>query len=144
MRIHFEEVPLDVRRRAARAVATLMGDRLSPTRLRKAEPAFGEAVPVYRPNLDDIAYWEIEITGLSTALPAREGEADRAEQGSSLSRPVVTTFPCRTSASILRRRADSSTSSAASTAWSSSMRSATPDSMTMANWSATSAPCLPS
>lgn len=81
MRIQFEEVPLDVRRRAARAVAAMVDDRLSPTRLRKAEPRFGEAVPVYRPDLADIAYWEIEITGLSTALPTREGEAGRAEQG---------------------------------------------------------------
>lgn len=81
MRIPFEEVPLDVRRRAARAVATLVGDRLSPTKLRKAEPRFGEATPVYRPDLADIAYWEIEIAGLPTALPKREGEAGRGEQG---------------------------------------------------------------
>jgi hypothetical protein len=81
MRVPFEEVPLDVRRRAARAVAAMVGDRLSPTRLRKAEPRFGEATPVYRPDLADIAYWEIEIAGLSTVLPRREGEAGRAEQG---------------------------------------------------------------
>lgn len=81
MRIPFEEVPLDVRRRAARAVAAMVGDRLSPTRLRKAEPRFGEAVPVYRPDLDDVAYWEIEVAGLRTALPQPEGEAGKAEQG---------------------------------------------------------------
>ncbi|WP_372728835.1 hypothetical protein [Nocardioides sp.] len=81
MRVPFEEVPLDVRRRAARAVATLVGDKLSPTRLRKAEPRFGEATPVYRPDLRDIAYWEIEIAGLSTALPRPEGDTGRAEQG---------------------------------------------------------------
>lgn len=81
MRVPFEEVPLDVRRRAARAVAALVGDRLSPTRLRKAQPRFGEATPVYRPDLADIAYWEIEIAGLSTALPVREGKVGRAEQG---------------------------------------------------------------
>ena len=81
MRVPFEEVPLDVRRRAARAVTALVGDRLSPTRLRKAEPRFGEATPVYRPDLADIAYWEIEIAGLRTALPTPEGEAGRAEQG---------------------------------------------------------------
>ena len=81
MRVPFEEVPLDVRRRGARAVAALVSDRLSPTRLRKAEPRFGEATPVYRPDLVDIAYWEIEIAGLSTALPRPEGEAGRAEQG---------------------------------------------------------------
>ena len=46
MRVPFEEVPLDVRRRAARAVAAMVGDRLSPGRLRKAEPSFGEATPV--------------------------------------------------------------------------------------------------
>lgn len=81
MRVPFEEVPLDVRRRAARAIAALVGDRLSPTRLRRAQPGFGEATPVYRPDLADIAYWEIEIAGLSTALPVREGKAGRAEQG---------------------------------------------------------------
>lgn len=81
MRVSFEEVPLDVRRRGARAVAALVSDRLSPTRLRKAEPRFGEATPLYRPDLADIAYWEIEIAGLPTALPRPEGEAGRAEQG---------------------------------------------------------------
>ena len=81
MRVQFEEMPLDVRRRAARAVAAMVGDRLSPSRLRKSEPRFAEAVPVYRPDLADIAYWEVEIAGLSTALPAREGDAGRAEQG---------------------------------------------------------------
>ncbi len=81
MRVPFEKVPLDVRRRAARAVATMVGDRLSPTKLRKAEPRFGEATPVYRPDVSDIAYWEIEIAGLSTALPKPEGEAGSAEQG---------------------------------------------------------------
>jgi hypothetical protein len=81
MRVPFEEVPLDVRRRAARAVAALVGDRLSPTRLRKAAPRFGEATPMYRPDLADIAYWEIEIAGLPTKLPTPEGEAGRAEQG---------------------------------------------------------------
>ncbi|HQW72679.1 MAG TPA: hypothetical protein PLG46_01125 [Ornithinibacter sp.] len=81
MRIQFEEVPLDVRRRAARAVAALVGDRLSPTGLRKAEPRFGEAAPVYRPDLADIAYWEIEIAGLTTVLPTREGKAGRADRG---------------------------------------------------------------
>ena len=81
MRVSFEEVPLDVRRRAARAVAALVGERLSPTKLRKAEPRFGQATPVYRPDLLDIAYWEIEIAGLTTALPTAKGEAGHAEQG---------------------------------------------------------------
>lgn len=36
---------------------------------------------MYRPDLADIAYWEIEIAGLTTALPTREGKAGRAEQG---------------------------------------------------------------
>src|SRR6478609_920888 len=81
MRVQFEEVPLDVRRRAARAVAALVGDRLSPARLDQAEPRFGEAAPVYRPDVADIAYWEIEIAGLPTALPAREGEAGSDERG---------------------------------------------------------------
>lgn len=81
MRVPFEEVPLDVRRRAARFVATLVGGRLSPTRLRRAEPRFGEATPVYRPDLADVAYWEIEIAGLPTEMPKPEGEAGRSEQG---------------------------------------------------------------
>lgn len=81
MRVPFEEVPLDARRRAARAVATLVGDRLSPHEPRETEPTFGEATPVYRPDVADVAYWEIEIGGLVTALPEPEGEAGRAEQG---------------------------------------------------------------
>ena len=81
MRVPFEEVPLDVRRRAARSVATLVGDRLSPHKPRGTKPTFGEATPVYRPDVADVAYWEIEIGGLATALPKPEGEAGRSEQG---------------------------------------------------------------
>lgn len=81
MRVPFEKVPLDVRRRAARAVAALVDERLSPNKLRNAEPRFGEATPLYRPDLDDVAYWEIEIDGLQTTLPKATDEAGRAKQG---------------------------------------------------------------
>mgnify|MGYP001587042858 CR=1 FL=1 len=83
MRVPIEKVPPEVRRRAARAVAEMTGGHLFP-RLdrRNPEPQFAaEAMPVYRPDLDDVAYWEFELEGVSTALPVPDGEAKEYDRG---------------------------------------------------------------
>jgi hypothetical protein len=59
-------VPLDVRRRAARAVAVLLGDRLSPTRLRKAEPQFGQTRGIEA----------VEVSDYLRRLAGREGPSE--------------------------------------------------------------------
>ena len=83
MRVDFAALPLDVRRRAARAVAALVEDGLSPNRRHSGRPSFGQATAVYRPDLHDIAYWEIELVGLRTVMPAvkPDGDVSGAEQG---------------------------------------------------------------
>lgn len=83
MRVPIQKVPIDVRRRAARAVATMTVEHLFPRGDRKPpRPSFGtEATPVYRPDVDDVAYWEIELEGLRTALPLEEGEAKEFDRG---------------------------------------------------------------
>jgi hypothetical protein len=76
-------VPIDVRRRTARALATLTTEHLWPGEQRKIEARFGEASPVYRPDQGDIAYWEIEIEieGVETVLPVPEGQAKEYDKG---------------------------------------------------------------
>lgn len=83
MRVPIDEVPPDVRRRAARALATLSADHMFPHQKRKrAEASFGaEATPIYRPDLDEIAYWEIELAGIATELPVPDGEAKEFDRG---------------------------------------------------------------
>lgn len=83
MRVPLEKVPPDVRRRAARAVATMTADHLFARGDRRApHPTFGaEATPIFRPDLDEIAYWEIELEGIVTALPVSDGEAKEFDRG---------------------------------------------------------------
>jgi hypothetical protein len=81
MRVPFEKVPIEVRRRAAKALATLTTDHMWPGDQRRIAPQFGEATPVYRPDLREIAYWEIEIDGVKTVLPQPEGEAKEYDKG---------------------------------------------------------------
>ncbi len=81
MRVPFEKVPIDVRRRAARALAALTTEHMWPGEQRKIEARFGDATPVYRPDQREISYWEIEIEGVETVLPVPEGEAKQYDKG---------------------------------------------------------------
>ncbi len=74
MSVPFEKVPIDVRRRAARALAALTDEHVSPPSRRRSEPRFGMATPMYRPDVEDVAYWEIEIEGVVTTLPDPRGD----------------------------------------------------------------------
>jgi len=89
MRVPFEKVPIDVRRRAARALAALTTEHMWPGEQRKIEARFGDATPVYRPDQREIAYWEIEIEGVETVLPVPEGEASREGAGGAHDRAHV-------------------------------------------------------
>lgn len=80
MRVTMQDVPTEVRRRAARALDAALGSTLSrqkPGRARLGD----EAMPVYRPDLDEIAYWEVEVIGITTALPVGMDEAKRFDRG---------------------------------------------------------------
>jgi hypothetical protein len=59
MRISFEKVPLDVRRSAAQRLESIRGTDLG----RRAEAArlSRDVCPIYRPDLDEVAYYEFEL-----------------------------------------------------------------------------------
>ena len=62
MRISFQEVPLDVRRSAAQRLESIRGTDVG--RSADAAQFSRDVCPIYRPDLDEIAYYEFElITG---------------------------------------------------------------------------------
>ncbi len=82
MRVPTDKVPIDVRRRAARMLHSLVEFATEKDRDRLLAATFGdEATPIHRPDIDDIAYWELEITGVTTLFPLEEGEADTYDRG---------------------------------------------------------------
>jgi hypothetical protein len=66
MRLSFEKVPLEVRRSAAQRLESIRGTEVG----RGAETArLGrEVCPIYRPDLEEIAYYEFELTGGSAPV----------------------------------------------------------------------------
>lgn len=65
MRIQLDEVPLEVRRRAARHLEAI---RESPIGANAGTASLGdEACPVYRPDVRGVAYWEFEVVGVKAA-----------------------------------------------------------------------------
>lgn len=97
MRVKLEEVPLDVRRRAARYLEAMRGTEMAPG---SGAAAFGEeACPLYRPDVKGIAYWELEILGVKTVtrngVGALNGNGDDGGAGRASDRGflVVSTGP---------------------------------------------------
>ena len=80
MRVTVDEVPMEVRRRAARALEAALVSTLGRRELGKARLG-DEASPVYRPDLPEVAYWELEVIGIRTALPIGEDEAKEFDRG---------------------------------------------------------------
>lgn len=80
MRVTVDEVPTDARRRAARALEAALVSTLSRKELGKARLG-DEVSPVYRPDLKEVAYWEFEVVGITTALPISEDEAKEFDRG---------------------------------------------------------------
>lgn len=83
MRVPIEKVPIDVRRRAWRALESLTAGGPDARRRRElAGATIGtEATPIYRPDLDEVAYWEFEVEGVKAVLETREGEAKPTDRG---------------------------------------------------------------
>src|SRR5712691_3980249 len=79
MRVKLVEVPLEIRRRAARHLEAIRGTPL--TQGGDAARLGEEACPVYRPDVKGIAYWELEVAGVKTV--GREGPDGRPRRGSS-------------------------------------------------------------
>ncbi len=82
MRVPIDQVPLDVRRRAARLLQSLV--ELAPEKQRAVLAAArlgDEATPVHRPDLDQVAYWELEVVGVTTELPLDNAEPKEYDRG---------------------------------------------------------------
>lgn len=62
MRVGVEETPIELRRRAAQHLESVRYHKLA-TKIDGASLA-DEACPIYRPDMDAIAYWEYEVSGL--------------------------------------------------------------------------------
>jgi hypothetical protein len=77
MRAKLEEVPVEVRRRAARHLEGIRGTPMAPG---SKKAALGEeACPLYRPDVRGVAFWEIEVLGTKTATREPDGRrGDRA------------------------------------------------------------------
>lgn len=74
MRVKLQETPIQLRRLVANKLESIRGTPMAPN----SKGAYlGElACPIYRPDIEGIAYWEFEIAGLEKTLP-------REHQGSS-------------------------------------------------------------
>jgi hypothetical protein len=60
MRVSFEKVPLEVRRSAAQRLESIRGTDIGQGA--EAARLGGEVCPIYRPDVDEIAYYEFELT----------------------------------------------------------------------------------
>lgn len=81
MRVPLEKIAMSDRRRAARALESLLtrppgnGSSLGKARLG------AEAAPVYRPDMKDVAYWEFEVEGIRTSLPVPGEKPKQFDRG---------------------------------------------------------------
>jgi hypothetical protein len=79
MRVKLDEVPLEIRRRAARHLEAVRGTPMAPGA--DAAQLGEEACPVYRPDVKGVAYWELEIVPVRAATRGgangRPGSSDR-------------------------------------------------------------------
>ena len=75
-----EEVPLDIRRRGARILESVHGTEMAPGG--KGARLGDEACPVYRPDIQEVAYWELEVVGIpETTLVNTKGDPGRSDRG---------------------------------------------------------------
>lgn len=67
MRVKLQETPIQLRRLAANRLESIRGTAMTPN---GKGACLGElACPIYRPDIEGVAYWEFEIAGLEKILP---------------------------------------------------------------------------
>jgi hypothetical protein len=81
MRVKQKEVPLEVRRRAARHLEEIRGTPMGAGA--DAAQLGEEACPVHRPDVRGVAYWEFEVAGVkaTTRRGGEDGKPDRRGSG---------------------------------------------------------------
>lgn len=79
MHVSLDEVPLAVRRRAARYLESVRGTPVAPG----SDAAWlgEEACPLYRPDVSGVAYWELEITGVKATSRSPENRKRDGRNG---------------------------------------------------------------
>jgi len=60
MRVPLAEVPIEFRRKAVNHLESIRGTPMAPPGTEAAE-IVSDACPIYRPDIDDVAYWEFEV-----------------------------------------------------------------------------------
>lgn len=91
MRVNFGEVPLDVRRRAARYLEAVRG---TPMARGAAGARLGDEVcPLYRPDVKGVAYWEFELLGAKAVARNGVGTNGAKRRASDRGFLVVSTGP---------------------------------------------------
>lgn len=81
MRVPLNKVPIADRRRAARALESMLSAPAEGRKDLAGAHLAGEAMPMHRPDLKDIAYWEFEVGGIETVLPIDQGGAKEFDRG---------------------------------------------------------------
>src|SRR5882762_8884489 len=71
MRVKSQETPQDLRRRVANKLESIRGTPMAPGG--DAARLGDEACPIYRPDIEGVAYWEFDVVGLKSTQ-AREHE----------------------------------------------------------------------
>ena len=67
MRVKLQETPIQLRRLVANKLESIRGTAMAPN---GKGVCLGElACPIYRPDIEGVAYWEFEIAGLEKILP---------------------------------------------------------------------------
>lgn len=80
MRVKQDEVPLEIRRRAARHLEAIRG---TPMAAGADGAQLGEEVcAVYRPDVRGAAYWEFEVTGVKASVRSGGGDGSTGRSGS--------------------------------------------------------------
>jgi len=81
MRVPLEQVPPDVCRRVAEHLESIRGTPMAPGG--DAAQLGVQACPIFRPDLKDVAYWEIEVAGVTATTP----------RAPTLGRPIIKQAP---------------------------------------------------
>lgn len=89
MQIHIEEVPTEIRRRAAQLLETVRGTDMDPTGGKASLTR--EVTALFRPDIDDVAYYEFAVD-LGRGDDRRTAFTGRGDEGAKRAMPAATGF----------------------------------------------------
>lgn len=89
MQIHIEEVPTDIRRRAAHLLETVRGTEMDPTGGKASLTR--NVTALFRPDIDDVAYYEFAVD-LGRGEDRRTATTGRGDGDATMALPASTGF----------------------------------------------------